>query len=530
MSKSTFSRKIIIGSRGSDLALWQAHHILGLLQGQGLQGEIKIIKTQGDKIQHLSFDKLEGKGFFTKELEDALLSKEVDIAVHSHKDLPTTLPDGLCIAAVSKREKPNDLLLIAKHAVDTKQKFSLKKSAKVGTSSFRRKALLKAWRDDVEVVDLRGNVPTRINKLRDGDYDAIILAQAGVERLNLDLNDLHTESVSLREFIPAPAQGVLAIEARSADEDLLQALRFLNDARVEQEIKVERTVLSMLEGGCHLPLGVYTRQEKNDEDETELHSHVFWAKDASSAPVFLSFTGTEADKLITQIHHSIQSVKAQTVFLTRFCPRDSFLFKRLVDLGFTVTGKPMINMTGIPFAELPQTDWVFFSSKHAVKFFLEQTTIPKGVKIGAIAKSTADELRRKGYRCDFIGYSTNTELTGKQFASTAGKASVLFPIASDSLRTIQKQFNRKEGIIDLVVYKTELLSEEVSPADIVVFTSPSNAEAYLSLNPWQSHQKAVAMGGATKSFLNRKGIKRTIEPDDFDELGLLKAILATSIA
>ena len=168
------SRKIIIGSRGSDLALWQAHFTEGELQKLVHEVEIKIIKTQGDKIQHLSFDKLEGKGFFTKELEDALLRGDIDLAVHSMKDLPTTAPEGLVTTAVSYRADPADWLVINKTALEEGQLFQLKNNATVGTSSARRKAQMRDFRPDVVLKDIRGNVPTRLNKLRQGDFDAIL--------------------------------------------------------------------------------------------------------------------------------------------------------------------------------------------------------------------------------------------------------------------------------------------------------------------------------------------------------------------
>ncbi|MFN5705710.1 MAG: hydroxymethylbilane synthase, partial [bacterium] len=183
--------KIKIGSRGSDLALWQAHHVKDRLTQVGADVSITIFKTQGDKIQHLSLDKLEGKGFFTKELEDALLNNEIDLAVHSHKDLPTLSPPGLIISAVSEREDPSELLLIRKESVDTTQYLSFKKNAILGTSSARRKVQMLEFRDDIILNDIRGNVPTRIQKLREGQFDAILLARAGVERLKLDLSDLH---------------------------------------------------------------------------------------------------------------------------------------------------------------------------------------------------------------------------------------------------------------------------------------------------------------------------------------------------
>lgn len=250
-------RKIIIGSRGSDLALWQAHHVKSQLENIGCEVEIKIIKTQGDIIQHLSFDKMEGKGFFTKEIEAALLEKSIDLAVHSHKDLETNSPEGLVIAAVSEREDPADLLLIRKEAVDANETFLLKQGAITGTSSARRKSQMMRFRPDIEIKDLRGNVPTRIQKLGDGNYDAILLAKAGVSRLNIDLSEFAVVDLNPREFIPAPAQGVLGLQIRETDTDLAEILRQLDTPEVRRRIAVERGVLNKLDGGCQLPLGVY---------------------------------------------------------------------------------------------------------------------------------------------------------------------------------------------------------------------------------------------------------------------------------
>ncbi len=258
------SRKIIIGSRGSDLALWQAHHVEAQLQSLGHEVEINIIKTQGDRIQHLSFDKLEGKGFFTKELEESLLDGSIDLAVHSHKDLPTEHPAGLIIAAVSDREDPADILLIRKDKVDEERAFHLMLNPVVGTSSARRKSQLKHHRPDVELKDLRGNVPTRINKLREGGYDAIMLAAAGVERLKLDLSDLHVFRLDPKVFIPAPAQGVLGLQIRAVDKDLIDILKNLNSPEAARRISVERRILNLFEGGCQMPLGAYCEQNGDD--------------------------------------------------------------------------------------------------------------------------------------------------------------------------------------------------------------------------------------------------------------------------
>lgn len=250
-------RKVVIGSRGSDLALWQANHVKAQIEKLGLEVEIKIIITQGDAIQNLSFDKLEGKGFFTKEIENELLAKTVDIAVHSHKDLETNPPTGLLIAAVSERENPAELLLIDKKKVDSSQKWNLASNASIGTSSARRKALVLAYRSDLEIKELRGNVPTRIQKLRDGNYDAILLAKAGVDRLKIDLSEFQVEELNPTEFVPAPAQGVLGLQIREDDDFMKSVLRNLNNRKVKSIIDIERKVLNLMEGGCQLPLGVY---------------------------------------------------------------------------------------------------------------------------------------------------------------------------------------------------------------------------------------------------------------------------------
>jgi hydroxymethylbilane synthase len=215
---------IIIGSRGSDLALWQAHFLQKSLLEQGYRSEIKIIKTQGDKIQHISLEKLEGKGFFTKEIEDALLMGEIDVAVHSHKDLPTAITPGLTIAAVSHREDAAELLLIRNEKVDELNEFNLATNAIVGTSSSRRNVQMRFFRPDLQFADIRGNVPTRINKLRNGDYDAILLAFAGVHRLQLDISDLTAVKLPPHKLIPSPAQGVLAFQCREKDGRMIGIL------------------------------------------------------------------------------------------------------------------------------------------------------------------------------------------------------------------------------------------------------------------------------------------------------------------
>jgi hydroxymethylbilane synthase len=254
--------KIIIGTRGSELALWQANFIQEELEKTGQVVELKIITTKGDAIQHLSFDKIEGKGFFTKELEDALLNADIDLAVHSMKDLPTSQPEGLKIAALSYRDLPEDWLIIRKESIDKEEDLRLKKAPVIGTSSARRKAQVLNIRPDAQIKDIRGNVPTRLEKLRKGDFDAILLAGAGLNRLKLDLSDFLVLKFSPKEFVPAPAQGVLALQIRAEDKILHQTLRQLHKTETQDCTNIERKVLQLFQGGCHLPLGVYCEKDK----------------------------------------------------------------------------------------------------------------------------------------------------------------------------------------------------------------------------------------------------------------------------
>lgn len=252
------SKRIRIGTRGSKLALWQANFVRSRLEKTGMSTELVIIKTQGDIVQNLSFDKLEGKGFFTSELEEALTSGEVDLAVHSMKDLPTESPDGLMIAGVSERENPADWLVINRSAVDDSLTLRLKKGAVVGTSSNRRKAQILHLRTDVSTRDIRGNVPTRLKKVKENEVDAAILAAAGLIRLEADLSQFKIVELHPREFVPAPAQGVLAYQIRSNDEFMLEVVReHLHHPMTARVTNVERKVLNLLQGGCHLPLGAY---------------------------------------------------------------------------------------------------------------------------------------------------------------------------------------------------------------------------------------------------------------------------------
>lgn len=247
-----------IGSRGSQLALWQANHISALLRERGHEVELEIIKTTGDKILDVALAKVGTKGMFTKEIEEALAGGRVDLAVHSLKDLPTDLPEGFEIAAITTRENARDAFLSIKYgSID-----ALPKGAKVGTSSLRRQAQLKQVRPDLEIFPLRGNVDTRIRKLEEGQYDAIILASAGLNRLG---KTEHVKQTLDPNFMcPAAGQGALGIEIRLGDSVMRDHLKFLDDRAARMSTTCERALLNKLGGGCQVPIGAHATVEGDE--------------------------------------------------------------------------------------------------------------------------------------------------------------------------------------------------------------------------------------------------------------------------
>jgi hydroxymethylbilane synthase len=253
-------RKFTIGSRGSDLALWQTGFTKTALEDHFPLAEfdVRIIKTKGDSVLDTALSKIGDKGLFTREIEIALINHEIDLAVHSLKDLPTIQPAGLTIGAVSKRETPNDIFISKNYSSIE----DLPKGARVATGSLRRKSQLLHFRPDLEIVEIRGNVPTRIQRLLDSDLDGMILAFAGVHRLGLDV---HIKQVIPTEILlPAVGQGVMAVEIRAADTEISTMINAINDDSTKTCITAERAFLRRLEGGCQVPIGAYAVLENNE--------------------------------------------------------------------------------------------------------------------------------------------------------------------------------------------------------------------------------------------------------------------------
>ncbi len=252
-------KKITIATRGSALALWQANHIKSLLekQYQDIRIELSIIKTKGDIILDVPLAKVGGKGLFVKEIEDALLSGQADLAVHSMKDVPMVLPKGLTLAAIPEREDRYDVFLSKQY----KNIDELPQKAILGTSSLRRQAQILALRSDLEIKMLRGNVQTRINKMLAGEYDAIILAAAGIKRLGLEVP--YQMPLIAPQFLPACGQGALGIEIREDRTDMLTMLSFLNHYETQVCVEAERSFLKALDGGCQVPIAAVSKLNGN---------------------------------------------------------------------------------------------------------------------------------------------------------------------------------------------------------------------------------------------------------------------------
>lgn len=252
--------RIVIGSRGSELALWQANFVKKELEkkNKNVSVEIKIIKTTGDKILDVALSKIGDRSLFTKELEVELLNKKIDLAVHSLKDLQTVIPKGLKLSAVTKRHNVNDVLIARKKGTTI---FNLPENAKVATGSLRRRCQLLHIRPDLNIVELRGNVPSRIKKFLESDWDAIILARAGVKRLKL--NKYISSIIKTDVMLPAVGQGALGIETRADNKIVNEIVKSIHHENTYKAVSAERALLKTLEGGCQVPIGAFAEIKQN---------------------------------------------------------------------------------------------------------------------------------------------------------------------------------------------------------------------------------------------------------------------------
>lgn len=535
------NQPLIIGTRGSELALWQAQYVQNLLATHQISTSLKIILTSGDKNQQWqnSFDKLEGKNFFTKEIEDALLKKEIDLAVHSFKDVEASFFDNsestLVIAGLSIRHNPQDVLILHKNCVDNLPYIPIKYHARIGTSSARRYAQLQSLRPDVQILPLRGNVPTRIQKLQIHQYDGIILARAGIERLQLPLDDFEVYPLPLHLFVPAAGQGIIAYQVRKEDITLIHLLQKISNPISEECSKIERQLLKQIGGGCSQPVGVLCQK---DHSHYKVYISLNTQKNLVSIPSILNDTNPhtlllKAKDNITHIQQLLHKPVSKKILITHTLEPYAYLKKLTMRLKWDITDIPLIYTEKIDILELPECEWIFFNSKNAVKYFITQnifhSSYVKNKKIAALSSSTAYYLQKQGLPVHFIGQGTDTNQIARDFLKYAIHQKILFPCSNISIRSIEKFIDTQTHIIHLPVYNTKEKPIALHTSfDYYIFTSPSNVRAFFKLNQISSDATVIAMGTSTAKELEHHNVpsSQIVLPIAFDDVAIAAAMMS----
>jgi hydroxymethylbilane synthase len=510
---------LIIGSRGSKLALWQTNWVKSQIEKfhPGLVVGIEIIKTTGDKLTEASLAQIGGKGVFTKEIEEALLDCRVDLAVHSLKDLPTTLPDGLHIAAVTEREDVRDALIVREALrASVRSIRDLPEGARVGTSSLRRASQLRHQRPDLRIVELRGNVETRLRKLEEGNYDAIILASAGLNRLGL--SDRITAPIALSEMLTAVGQAALGIETRAGDQRVNLLLEVLNHAPTRYATEAERAVLRNLGGGCAVPIAAFGQIKKNRRSQklilnalvADVEGRRVIRQQISGPPERAEELGAEmAESLIaagardllpkiggpTQPANatpvSTPSLEAENdgaetrrpladcrVIVTRAVKQSGEMARALEQLGAEVISCPTIEIREpTNWAQLDRAlihlswyDWLVFTSANGVEYFLRRLDeLGHGRaeltphKVCAVGRKTAEKLHDENIPVDLTPERFTAEAVVEEFVNRYGvrqrlRGSRMLLPASRSTRDVIRPAMEKIGVYVEVVeaYQTVL--------------------------------------------------------------------------
>lgn len=551
--------RLIIGSRKSKLALTQSQHVADLLRDVAPQVEvsIEVFSTRGDEILDKPLAEIGGKGLFTEELEAAMRAGRIDMAVHSMKDLPTDLGEGLCIGGVPPRETPYDAFVSGRYAsLD-----ALPQGARLGTSSLRRKAQILAMRPDLQVVDIRGNVETRIRKTTDGTVDGAILACAGITRLGRAADVRQVLPVDA--MVPAVGQGALAIEVRSDDTELIELLGRISDANAWAEIVAERALLAKLEGGCQVPMGALARVtgdtltlsavvcslDGERTIRTEVRGSVADAHAiGEEAAARLRQAGAEAI-----IRERKSRLHQEPIVITRAAGQSDGLGEQLRQLGARVIEFPTIEIIP-PEAKQPcdaydTFDWIVFTSVNGVEMFrarLREESFDSGrlghVKIAAVGSATDDAAKAAGFRVDLVPpeYVAESMLDALcEFEPDLRGKRFLLPRA-DIARSFLPRALRDAGavVIDLVVYRTALPRvDESAIADLlaskpslIVFTSSSTAKNFLTLlgrdrvEVLMHSAKFASIGPITTRTAEELGMPIAIEPEQHDISGLVAAI------
>ncbi|MDH5655513.1 MAG: hydroxymethylbilane synthase [Spirochaetia bacterium] len=549
-----------IGSRGSDLALAQAHYIKKRLDSlqNGPKTEIIIIKTTGDKIQDIPLSQLEAgntgddrKGFFTKEIEEALLKNEIDIAVHSYKDMPTLMPEGLTIGCMPQRLNPLDVIVFHRDKKTSDLPPYIASGSTIGTSSVRRISHIEFSWPDMKISPLRGNVPTRIKKLLDGnEFDAILLSGAGVERLkglgffdDFDPRFKELEFISLppEVYVSAPAQGALAIQCRENDERSLEIIQKLEDAFELETVRAERIILKELNGGCHLPLGTHCIRDGN-----YFRLHTFLGKEAVDNRKGVSYTfnrsGNHAEELALEI---VSEIKSQTnIVLTGRKERTDELKSVF---GEAIHALPLIVTSGIDAQTDELKKWLSELNPSGKRSVLAVFSVPGAEHLKRTAETNSLNLSR--FEFAVTGGKTKEALekffpdipipflspdgTGNSLAEMLieNKNSLDLHLAAVCAENPRKEFYETAGkagfrITRIPVYRTQ--DRQPEPDELlnlpersrIVFASPSAVRAFFKTHNQEIQKQKrflfCALGPTTENEIQSSGFSvyaKSAKPD-----------------
>lgn len=536
---------IVFGSRGSELALWQTRHIARLLRERtGEESRIEILETRGDRVLDKPLPEIGGKGLFTAELEEALREGRIDAAVHSMKDLPVEDPAGLVIAAVPPRAAVADVLVYdPAHADPTQPLVPLRRGSRVGTSSHRRRSALAGARPDLSFADVRGNVPTRVDKVRRGDYHGVVLAAAGLDRLALDLRGLCRIDLPVDLSTPAPAQGALAVQCRAADARVRALLQALHDATTATCAHAERDLLQRLGGGCSMPLGASVEPTPRGH---RLRAALFANPTVNPTPGGAVRVDSEGEDLVALVAAAAAAMRpligdplaGRALVLLRPDGDGGELATALHVAGARVATVALTRTVPIAFdckalPALVRDRAVCFTSARAVDRFF---TAAAGLDFAAVpffagGPATAAALREHGIACREAPTAGGEALARFVAACGAPARGVLFPCAEDRHGALERGLAAAGiAVHALPIYRTVGQPAAAVPeatGTTLLFTSPSAVRAYAE-GQRSGRSRHVAIGPTTAAAMQQHGVRCDAVAEAPTAEALIPTLLETS--
>ncbi|MEO7994644.1 MAG: hydroxymethylbilane synthase, partial [bacterium] len=529
-----------IGTRGSALARWQATNVQQRLGGDS---SLVVISTTGDQQTEVPLTEAGGIGVFTKELETALLANEIDIAVHSLKDLPTVIASGLTIGAIPERAPVTDVLLIHPDAYDPTMPLDVKAGTRIGTSSNRRAFQLQVLQPEISIAVIRGNIPTRVDKVKSGEYGAAVIAKAALDRLADELKlsevSLYIRELTLGEMLPAPGQGALAIECRAGDEDTLAKLAPIDDAVIATQVRVERDLLHALGGGCNAPLGALVIPDAMGGLALEA---IYFTADASRH-VRTRVVGPDPEFLVRSAVHDLTPLNEAlpvpgplaglTVLNTRPRGRGQQFTRALLMAGASVWVQPAILTVTRPISTR-EVAWIKASRDYDLAIFTSPAAAEHlcdamswGARFGSgrpasvvtLGAATTETVEEAGWKVDGAPRRGNTDslldyLEEHELMNPGCR--VLYFRAEEGRDEAPAALEESGMEVDLVLpYRTLPAHHPALPEQpnlhVITFTSPSGVASFLDSNEWRPTWIALAIGPTTADACADQGIEPIIK-------------------